>query len=452
MIEKFKSTLLFILMANSLVLSGLLWYKQPGGFYTPANNLSNSESLQIGKPLKIEDVFQPKKVIFHLGNSQQTCALPESDVFQTIKKSMPRWNFYNYSVIQFTKEQWSELMDKKKGIEIQFPLSVPVEMIPSLLGSVGLSNYMNEVNRLWIYEDSEQQYPIALFLSDKEKKIIMARSTLASGDLNQYFSREKGLGFPPYIPFKRITDNKGGKVYQEIDYLPKEQLELAQYRYFYLQITQQQAVNALFPDPQATRQLPKEGGEEFITDGSRALTISDTMDSFVYLGPGPQGGGNGTFTMLNSIVNGVNFINAHGGFGGDYLLDSIEDLSPPQKKQINIFFREKIGSYPVYTDAKSKQHMINLQSNLGTVTRYQRSMYNLDTYFEKTFVKVLSGPELLETLKGKEAMIKGIDLGYQAKLENDYIQMVPVWVINYVSGGREMIPASMQTHESQEEK
>lgn len=96
MFEKLKTAFLFILVLNSLLLSSILWFKQTGIIEGDFQS-NNNDQVQIGKVLQLPDLLQPTKVIFHHGNGQHSCALPESAVYQSVKKDIRYWSFSDFS-------------------------------------------------------------------------------------------------------------------------------------------------------------------------------------------------------------------------------------------------------------------------------------------------------------------------------------------------------------------
>lgn len=421
MFEKLKTAFLFILVLNSLLLSSILWFKQTGIIEGDFQS-NNNDQVQIGKVLQLPDLLQPTKVIFHHGNGQHSCALPESAVYQSVKKDIRYWSFSDFSQIQYTNEQWTELLNNKKGMEVLLPLSTSVELIPALFGSVGLSNYMTEINRIWIYVNPQTKITNALFLSDKKKRVILANTNITQSNMDKYyFSFEKDWKLPAYHAMDRVTHQQKDKVYKEITYIPRDQQQLSSYKYFYITITPQQGVKFLFGDPGVTHQVVEKDGTIFYTDGMRVLKIPPSLRYFEYYAPETTGQEETPQDQLSSLQGIISFINEHGGFGGDYELEKIEDN--------NYFFREKVGSYPLYGETGT--HQIYIRSDSGKISAYKRSLLYLDTHLEKKPVTIQSSTELIETLKENnlDKKLAGVELGYQAFIHNAYIEMVPVWVV-----------------------
>ncbi len=436
MFEKLKTAFLFILVLNSLLLSSVLWFKQTG-IIEGGSFKNNNENIQIGKVLQLPDLLQPTKVLFHHGNGQHTCALPESAVYQSVKKDISHWNFTKFSLVQFTNEQWTELVNHKKGMEVQLPLSTSVELLPSLFSAVGLSNYVNEISRIWIYVNAQTNTTNALFLSDKEKRVVLASSNITLTNLNKYyFSFEKDWNLPSYHAIERVTEKRVNKVYKEITYIPRDQQELSSYKYFFIPITPQQGVKFLFGDPGVTHQVVEKDGTLYYTDGMRVLKIPNSLRYFDYFAPAPINDENSPLDELAILQEIVSFINDHGGFGGDYELE--------KREQNNYVFRERVGSFPLYGETGT--HQIYIRSDFGKITAFKRPLFYLDTYFEKVPVTIQSSSELMETLKKEnlDKKLAGVELGYQTLIHNDYMEMVPVWVIRQEeSSFPVLIPASV---------
>jgi regulatory protein YycH of two-component signal transduction system YycFG len=422
MLEKVKSAFLFVLVLNSLILSGILWFKQTG--FTEGDSLTNNEKIeQMGNALQLSDILQPSKVIFHHGNGNHSCALPKSAVYQSVKKDMRHWDFTEFSSIQLNDEQWNELLQQRKGMEVLFPLPASVEFIPSLFGAMGLSNYVKEIDRIWIYVHPTTNATHALFLSHNEKKVILASTNITLNNMNKYFfSFEKDWNLPLYDTIERITEKKGNQVYKEIFYVPREQYQLAQYKYFYINLTPQQGVKALFSDPGVTHQVVEKDGTLYYTDGIRVLKIPPSLRYFDYYAPDGIQEENVEGNQLTFLQNVLSFINDHGGFPGDYGLEKMG--------KDNYVFRERVDTYPLY--GESGIHQIYVRSGSGKVIAYRRPLIYLDTYFEKESVTIQSSSEIKETLKKNhwDQKLKGIELGYQTEIKNGYLEMVPVWVIH----------------------
>lgn len=387
------------------------------------NSATNpKELLQIGRVLQVPDLLQPTKVVFHHGNGQHSCAFPESAVYQSVKKDISQWNFTDFSLAKFNEQQWAELLNQKKGIEIFLPLSTSVGFLSALFGVEGLSDFVQEINRIWIYVDPQTGLTHAIFLSDEKKKVVLAKTNMNLNNMNKYyFSFGEDWELPFYQPLEKKTYEKADTVYKEITYIPRDQQKLSSYKYFYIAITPQQGVKSLFGDSGMIHQVVDKDGTLYYTDGIRVLKFPPSLRYFDYFSPESVDGEKSPVDQLTVLQEMVSFINGHGGFGGDYQLERID--------QNNYVFRERIGSFPLY--GEKGIHQIYIRSDNGKVIAYKRPLVYLDTYFEKLPVTIQSSEELIETLKKRklDKKLAGVELAYQTVMQNGYIEMVPVWVI-----------------------
>jgi len=125
-------------------------------------------------------------------------------------------------------------------------------------------------------------------------------------------------------------------------YVPTEPLPMVEYRFAYRQFTADQLQRSLFPDPFSTRNLTERDGSEIYTDGKRGLQLSNEQLWMSYTDPAaPAEGGQ---TPLDTALSAVQFVNRHGGWNGDYMLESFGQ--DPNGSEQRIRFRHYVGTYP----------------------------------------------------------------------------------------------------------
>ena len=193
-----------------------------------------------------------------------------------------------------------------------------------------------------------------------------------------------------------------------------------------------------FIDPNITRNLQERDGTKIYTDGKRGVQIKNNDRYLMFSDPVAQLEKQGSASA--SFLAGIQFINAHGGWSGRYVLDS---LSESRENGEYVFqYRQYFASYPMV--AANEQWFGNTRISLknGTVASFQRPLKELNEKpMESADVNFLAGDDLVVRLdllmqRGKFEQIYPV---YEVKVEDGYVVLDPAWAVEMMDGKTKLI-------------
>ncbi|MGE5702952.1 MAG: YycH family regulatory protein, partial [Clostridia bacterium] len=389
---------------------------------------------------QLEELIRPDSIVFHYGENKHTRAYANNDWYRYMIKEMSKWYFYDFSYHSLTKTEWEELTQNRIGLEILYRDSVPISIINKLFTFRGeMYDQLKRIDRLWLYYDKENDVVFALFISQKDKQVVRARTVVSAKDLQESYL-PVGKRLPEQI-LKVVADMRAEKdipIYErpnpfwQIYYLPKDRLAMRQYRFNSLPITENELMEAFFLDPALVRQIVERDGTTIYTDGTRAIQMGPNAQAITFTDPGFQQTKN-EMTDEDKVRAGISFINQHLGWTDDYLFEKIEE-GDGQGDEIT--FRLYVGAYPLVSMNREQNDSIRMTLEDGQVVTMKRSLIDLDKFIDYQEMTVMSGSELFEYLRVKgidTKRIKSAYLAYQTKLFQGYVvELNPVWVVTTV--------------------
>ncbi|GAB7388524.1 two-component system activity regulator YycH [Bacillaceae bacterium] len=433
--EKIKTSVLNVLVATSMILSWLLWTNQPQ--FETVDPPRYLEPQPLGETRELKRVLLPKSIVFHYGENRHTKALPGMAHYRFVIREMENWYFYNFKRTSLSREEWTNILEEYRGVEVIFPDALPIPVLAERFAMEGAFDPSAEkIDRVWLYLDDRDDVLYALFLSGESDEAVRARTSVTFHDLlNVYLSL--GDKLPEYFPQPYDAE---GTSFKPVYYLPKERQTVKEWRAFYETITVEQVVQALFVDPSLTRKIIERDNTLIITDGNRSIQITPDRTMLTYHEPVLETDEEGE--IGNQLVSAVSFVNKHGGWTGDYLLSRVIGGGSPS--QAGFVFREYLASYPVYGEGGQSLGMMSVQLDDTFVTGYQRSLIRLHKYVDDGNTQVMSGKEILHALReeGQDpGKVKDIYLGYQGSVTKEYVHLHPVWIVERANGTTQIVDA-----------
>ena len=432
--EKIKSTILILLVINSLILTWFLVYYSPYNDHTTP--LEYQTRLKFGRDLDVTNVLKPKQVVLHKGNNQHHILVNNNIFFKSLEQEMKNWSFHNFYPV-YRVIDWQEMMENKQGIEIIFgsglsnillmqAFIIPSDIIP-----------FESVNRIWITTDKNDNM-IAYFLSDELDKVYAAKTSINHDMLNQYLNVGND-----HISFEYYWgQDKDNVLVKPVFYLPKEEMKAYSFKKFYTPLSDDDFIQLLFIDPAIVRKVYDKDYKDhtLYTDGTRSLQVypHSYYVNYYYHSSSVQ---QEMPDIKKELQGAVRFVNQHGGWEGNYQLESVKQIE--ESEQSLIYFRQYIEGYPLSTN-KEKYGEIILRMNNGIVQSYQRALILLDQNFETKEVSIIDGTTLLHLLAEEGISTEDInlvELSYQVKRSKDYLELLPVWNVNYKDRQTIEIPA-----------
>jgi len=314
-------------------------------------------------------------------------------------------------------------IDRNNMVEIYYPDSISIntfkKIIPIKDKDVENFNFDQIVINMNVHE---KETGTIYFVSQKDRLIY---KTPVPGDLIANFERKYSSDaisdYTKYASYFLASEEKP-------IYVPEGETELYSYKYLFKQINSDDFKNALFHDPSLVQSSYISAWREF-TDGQSVMreNIDESIIRYVNLAVA----GNIQNDHGDILQRGIDFVNAHGGFTGDY---RFADIDPVQKEVLFRLYNE--NGYPVFgQNAPISEILIAFGET--DINLYKRNNFNLGLLTEDNKVKLMSGPEMVNALitndKYDITRVENVVIGYEMAKdsESSLINLEPRWYFLY---------------------
>lgn len=445
MLEPAKTVLLNLLVLTSFCLTAMLWTNQPKFQFIQPAQYTESKPVQ---EKQLEQLVTPESVIFHYGEERHTKAISTDAPYSMIVREMPKWIFLDFTPFMISNEKWGEIAREKMGLEVRFRSTLPLSIIGRLVTFRDeYDNRMKGIDRLWLYYEKDEDVVYALFLSTEEGRMMRSRTSISPKDLRDSYLAA-GSSMPEQImkivrPDRNYSALEGAAPFWNIYYLPKNQGRMQQFRYSYVPVSNERLMEAYFIDQSLVRQIMERDKTVIFTDGSRSIQLRSEQKAITFTDPAYQVRAQ-ELSDQEKVQGAVTFINKHLGWLDDYHFEKI-------KKSYNdkdlITFRQYMGAYPFVSMSGTTQiDTIQITSEAGQVSTMTRSLVDLDRYISNKEWTVMSGPELYQMIRDKKLgdteRVTNAYLAYQTEVEDEFVDLMPVWVVEMANQPTMYIPAN----------
>jgi regulatory protein YycH of two-component signal transduction system YycFG len=425
MMEYIKTIILSILVTMSLVQSYLLAFSSPQyDQIIPANYV---ETELIGTQLELEDLIFPKDIVIHLGEERHTLLYPEMIFYKMIMNVVNQRTLGGLQERYDMESPWILKDNEKLGIEIRFAEQIPFEVLQQ---TMNINNETEEIieniDTLHIFMNAGQEDVRVLLMNSQSQLGYEATQVdLTAKDAERF------VGFSESL----IRYN----LYQERFYVPLEPVPMMQIIVPYQKFDAEQLQTSLFPDPFNTRNLLERDGSIIYTDGKRGLRFMAGTHWMSYTDPAAIV--EQTDSAMNSLFTGIQFINRHGGWNGNYLIVG-SNFDEERMNEQRFLFRQYVGSYlgtyPIVEPNRENPFGdIRIMIQNRVITEYERSTIQLqESEIAENESNLVGGDTLIQTLD-QYPQISGVENIYPAYsveiLENE-VQLNPIWAIEMQDG------------------
>ncbi|MBB6445438.1 YycH family regulatory protein [Bacillus benzoevorans] len=414
--ENIKSIILGILIVTSLLLTWNLWTYQPS--YEELPNSKVVKDVSLGPEKKISDIVRPNQVVFHLNN--QYFGTTSDLEIEKVMSEMRGWTLGNFTNISSEVANISSLISRDEMVEIFYPGSISLNTFKSIIPIKDVPNFT--FDQIVINMDVQQRNNgIIYFVSQGERRIYetpVPASFIV--EFKQRYSEYALQQYTKYVPYRLATEKP--------IYLPEGETILDSYNYLFKDIDSEDLKNALFIDPSVVEKNYISTGKEF-TDG-QSLMREDLDSSMIYY-VNSAVADNLEDDSEDLLQRSINFVNGHGGFTDNYRYSGID------REQKSVLFRlYDTGGHPIFgqNDPMSEIRLVWGESD---ISRYVRNNFYLGLLTQTNKVKLISGPEMVNSLimKGYDIdRIENIVIGYQMSKQDAQsllIYLEPRWYILY---------------------
>lgn len=447
LLEPAKTVLLNLLVLTSFCLTAMLWSNQPKFQLIEPAQYTESKPVE---EKQLEELVTPESVIFHYGEDRHTKAVTTDGPYRMIVREMAKWIFLDFSPFAFSNEDWGEIAREKFGLEVRFRSTVPMSVVGRLVTLRDeYDNRIKSIDRMWLYYEEEEDLVYALFLSSEEGQIMRSRTSISPKDLRESYLAT-GNQMPEQImkvvrPERNFSALEGASPIWNMYYLPKNQLRMQQFRYSYVPVSNDQLMEAYFLDQSLVRQIMERDRTVIFTDGSRSIQLRSEQQAITFTDPAYQQGAE-ELTDEEKVQTAVTFINKHLGWMDDFHFERI-------KKSYNdkdfITFRQYVGAYSLISQGDKPIDTIQITTEAGQVVTMSRSLLDLDKYIANKEWTIMSGPELYQLIRDKKLGdtedITNAYLAYQTHVADQFVDLMPVWVVEMANQGNLYISA--QSHQ-----
>lgn len=430
MIEKLKSIALTLLIALSLIQTYMLAYSQPE-FY-PVMQEEYLETELIGTQQSIDNLIFPKDIVLHMGDGSHRLLYPKLQYYERIYDRIQQRSFDRIEEVPARELPRSDWRTNKTGIELRFGETIPLFLLQHVLQlHVDMADADVHIERIWITLTDQPGEVKTYFFTNQPTLVYEAnQADLKTEDIEQLVMMYEGI----FTPYERWH----GQLY-----LPEKDVTYTELEVPYFQFTPDQLQQSLFVDPGNSHKILERDGTEIYTDGRRGLQINQRNRWMSYTDPVP---GNRYFNLKEDLYAAVRFVNQHGGWNGEYLLEGL-----PDDEQMLLSFRAYLQSarnyvsLPILSQRNSPFGYIQVQLQNGTITHYERSLLNLNIEEGKPnrLVSLIGGESLKEALLEQYSRysITSVYPAYRPQLNEGYMVLTPVWAVQLTDGTIEVLPA-----------
>ncbi|OPA79046.1 hypothetical protein BVG16_08050 [Paenibacillus selenitireducens] len=421
MMEKAKTIVLTLLVVLSLVQTYFLSYSMPNFDPIQKTDSDYVKTETMGPEEKIENLIFPEQMILHLGAGKHTVFSPDYIFYKEIYKRLQGRKFDGFQRTQVQMLDLNKIRNEDQGIELVFGQGVPVTLLRKVMQIQGDQVFGDEmINRIWIFTSDNKETVRALFFSTKDNVVYEAlKADLTVQDIKQHV--EFGQAWDSY----RLLYNEY--------YLPDAPLNMVQVEVPYNLFTAEQMQKNLFPDPSTTRDIQEKDGSEIFTDSKRSLQVRPEHQWVSYSDPVAKV--EGSNDVSESVMSAVQFVNQHGGWNGTHRLA----ISMNQNDGSDVYFQQYYGAYPIVADSTFRFGSIHLVVQQGVVSKYERSLINLQEKASSKELVTLPGGDELATkfkryLNESKSKVKWIFPAYRPVLADKVIRLIPTWAVRFEDG------------------
>jgi regulatory protein YycH of two-component signal transduction system YycFG len=416
-LETIKTFILIILIGTSLLLTFGLWTYQPND-----NELDNVElvnEVNIGGTEESRNtMMQPNTIIFH--SADQHLGFGDPAHQHALFEKLQNWEMNGLHV----RETETDRMQEDDEVELQFPVEIPMEMVPRIFTMDEDAEEMPSwsFDRMFITFDQDALTLQITFQSIDGRR--MADTVITNSE--HYDELWSEVTEQEHVIEFLMIDEGDRPVY-----FPEEPMEMTQHSLSVTHVSPDMLVSALFPSPSVvSRSISPDRnlGGSYYTDGVREMSIDQTGNMMEFFDPSSTDYPRMSMTelMRTSISN----INDHMGWTGEYNLQEID-------RALNkVSYQMYYDDYPVFNNYRMTDIVQEWRNQ--RLHRYDRPLFRLNNSLGSEQTEIMSGERLYYNLLDSSYNLENITdirVGYELIYHdvdlNDYVTLKPSWFAKY---------------------
>lgn len=368
-IEPIKTFVLIILVLLSITLTFSIWSYSPN-YQTIEKTVP--QNVVIDKKKTISQVVKPYKLIAqHDDEFSGTVKTSDIDALYDVLKNSQLSDLSMISE-KLSHEKMYELMKANDTVSLMFSDEVPMSIFQSILPTVNKKVSGIEFSQMMI----SLKKPNNESINDNELDVYFASPEtheLYSAKLHLKKSEafiEKQLKMTKKYDEYTVIETSSGRIMYVLTDKPK----FAKQQYFARNVSAKvdQFKNALFTNPKIvkTSQDSMTNIDKYSDDRS-VMTIYNNQYTLNFANMSAES--DERISKSHLIDHTMSFVNEHGGFTNDYRYESVN--YGEQKVLYQLF----MSDLPVEPATQTTSTEIEVKINNGTVARYARPYYQLET-------------------------------------------------------------------------
>ncbi len=425
MFERLKTITLTVLVILSLILTYVLVYKTPQ--FEQAVQSDYVQTEQADTLLELPQLLQPRMIVAHLGTGAHTVFYPQTPEYDNMVDMWRQFSYGNLQKTDMTLARFYETREQRLAMSIQFEQELEVETLQVLL------NLTSEVEL-----EPQPTFDVMFFAPNLlDNKMDVWLVSQSKGYV--YKCMETDLTDTEFTEWMvNATLQPVYRTYGQRYFVPEQANKWPVYQVAYEKVEAASLWQRLFIDPNITRNLTERDGTKIYTDGKRGLQIKNNGRYMLFSDPVAQQNYRGS--ALESMRSGVQFINKHGGWSGEFLLRAMNVNETDGESVYE--FRQYFRSLPVVHRADAWFGYTRLKMKSGIVSGYQRPMVELSAQPKKVNdVSLVVGEALLLRLEElqKTGPLRAFEAVYDVQWLDDGVRLTPAWAVQSNDGNWTLI-------------
>lgn len=454
-VEHIKTVILVILVVLSFLLTGFLWFYSPGYKPKPDGEMPPpvlSEMEKYNEKSSAQFVA-PYQLIINQGG-KTTWSHPDRPEYQSIVNSIRDAKITQLEKINNVKaEDWKKRLIDGPSLQLQFARDVNAETLDAFFKTSILEEFSlplpAETSRILLYLNEEQ--PQLWLISDDTGEIVQATLNLDPAALEKVISQAQSQAQVELVPVvangKAPWDKANEKQpWSRIFYLPAAPSTWPTWNYKREQITVDNLKEYLLTSSKVEPIVIY--NENLYMSESQRLIYNKLNHSLQYSEDVPAEESKNV--MVEEQLYDINkFVQRHRGWTGDYLLDQVESVKDEEETN-QLSFRRIIAGLPVYWNESSEQTVYPdiLQFQAGAsggvdgIKQYVRSTFYMIDGTVGSDAPLPDRDQVLQQLNERNVPLTAIEQiypGYEAKYNDNLVQITPVWVVITTAGKQLLI-------------
>lgn len=383
-IEQVKSVVLFVLVLLSITLTFSIWTYKPDYATLPKEK---AEEILIDKKQQLVEVVKPYRMLFHEDGVWR--GTEHYGDMKGIMDQMQNWQVTNPTLVSSNIDhaKMDQLIAGDKRYTLFFSAEIPYAIFQNILPTIDGKVSDITFNRMivsWNQLSSSDELTV-FFANTAKKQIYKAKIHVKSKSIFEKQVVSASHRLDSYSVFTRDGRNTL--------YLPTEKTKMIKSAYIINNASIDRFKNALFTNPKVVKNSVNDASiEENYSDAVSIMTVNSNKRVLDFVNT-TASDNHAKLEKSKLILSSFEFINAHGGWTGDFRYESLD------YQNNKVIYQLYMEDYPVYADSfdTSTQIAVTLQEE-NRIARYSRPYYKLVPSLENTNFMIMSGQEVIEDL------------------------------------------------------